>query len=383
VLIAKFTYLNYKGEKRISNKKIFLIAVSVFIFLSGATTGSVEKKPIYGNINLEIEKLQEINDLNSKGKFFFTFIRDMAVDIEGNLYVLDRNDIMLFKADAKFVGTIAARGEGPGEYKWVNSISTDLENNLVILDYHKILLFDKNRKYNETIKIDFRLTDKVYIDQKGYLYGIIREITGIRSNKVLIKFDKKGSIIKKLARYTDEATEIRIGKTGGGVMGGNNHPYMPDTLTCRIFSTGVCVVKNTSDKLIIFPFKGQKTRSIKMNLKPEPISSDEMEIYRQRYKQNLKNIVFPPHRPFWHRLLGDEKGRIYAVRKKSIAEKKAGYSIDIFSKDGKYLYKAHSPFMPFLIWKGKLYTIAADKEHNLSIKIYRIKNYRELKQYYR
>jgi len=358
---------------------MFLIAVLVSIFLSGATTGSVEKKPVYGNIHLELEKYREISDSNSNGKFFFSSIRDMAVDFNGNLYILDRNDIMLFTADAKFAGTIAARGEGPGEYKWVNSLSTDRENNLVILDYHQILLFDKNRKYKETIKIDFMLTDNVYIDQKGNMFGITREIKELRSNKVLLKFDQKGNIIKKIARFTDEATEIRLSKTGGGVMGGNNHTYMPDTLTCRVVSTGVCAVKNTSDELFIFPFNGQKPLSIEMNLKPEPITSAEMEIYRQRYKRNLKNLVFPPHRPFWHRLLGDENGRIYAVRKKSIADKKAGYSIDIFSKHGKYLYKAFSPFSPVLIWNGKLYTIAVDKEHNLSVKIYRIKNYKALK----
>lgn len=93
---------------------------------------------------------------------------------------------------------------------------------------------------------------------------------------------------------------------------------------------------------------------------------------------NLK-MNFPDNRPFFKKILIDEKDRIYVIRLKSIMEEENGEVIDIFSKDGKYLYKVTIPFEPLIIKNGFVYfiekTLDNDDDYIYKVKCFEIKNY--------
>jgi len=71
----------------------------------------------------------------------------------------------------------------------------------------------------------------------------------------------------------------------------------------------------------------------------------------------------PDHRPFYSRFLSDDLGRLYVIRFKPITEKDVKTSdIDVFSKDGYYLYRMTWPFVPHLIMGGHLYEVRQDED---------------------
>ena len=89
----------------------------------------------------------------------------------------------------------------------------------------------------------------------------------------------------------------------------------------------------------------------------------------------------PDHRPYFRRFLSDDLGRLFVVRFKPITEKDIKTSeIDVFSKDGYYLYRMTWPLVPQVIKGGFLYEVRQDEEAGLTKIIrHRIKNWGDFK----
>ena len=127
--------------------------------------------------------------------------------------------------------------------------------------------------------------------------------------------------------------------------------------------------------------------------KPHPISRKEKDFivnwnveYIKRMGRNFpKKFVeeacqFPPHRPFFNKILADDKGRIYVQKMKSILDKSKEFDFDIFGRDGVYLYKMKLPFSPDFIRNGYLFDIYSEEiTGEMMIIRYKIKNWAEIK----
>jgi len=99
--------------------------------------------------------------------------------------------------------------------------------------------------------------------------------------------------------------------------------------------------------------------------KPTPVSVEEKELTKKDgiyaaigTNQREKAIVFPNRRRFFTIFVSDDTGRLYVIRFKSILERDKKTSlVDVFSKEGIYLYRMNWPFIPSLIKKGYLYEV--------------------------
>lgn len=90
---------------------------------------------------------------------------------------------------------------------------------------------------------------------------------------------------------------------------------------------------------------------------------------------------FSRSRPFFKRILSDDKGRIYVSRLKSVLDKSEQLEFDIFSQDGYFLYTAKLPFTPEIIKDGFLYNIYSSEERGeVLIKRYKIRNWDQIKE---
>jgi len=105
-------------------------------------------------------------------------------------------------------------------------------------------------------------------------------------------------------------------------------------------------------------------------------------VARARIEKIEDVIVFPPHRPFFNKILADEASRIYVARRLSVLDKSNIQEFDAFSKEGFFLYKLKVPFMPEVIKGGSVYEIRRDEEGETKIIRHKVINWTEMKPTY-
>ena len=111
--------------------KILFIILTVLIFASISSSieqkqaewkGSIKEtdgimvinnpnEPIYGEGAIKIEELMSIGIAEGDSNYMFSEARDMAVDDEGNIYVLDMREshIKKYSGDGKFIKLIGKK----------------------------------------------------------------------------------------------------------------------------------------------------------------------------------------------------------------------------------------------------------------------------------
>jgi len=123
--------------------------------------------------------------------------------------------------------------------------------------------------------------------------------------------------------------------------------------------------------------------------KPQSISGEEKELTKKEgifawtgSNDFMKAIVFQDQRPYFTRFMSDDTGRLYVIRSKSILEKDEQNSlIDVFSKDGLYLYEMTWSFIPALIKNGFLYEVREDEDTgDIKVIRHKIRNWDKFQQ---
>ncbi len=123
--------------------------------------------------------------------------------------------------------------------------------------------------------------------------------------------------------------------------------------------------------------------------KPQSISGEEKELTKKdgiyamigSYDRE-KAIVFPDQRPYFGRFISDDTGRLYVIRSKSILERdEQTSSVDVFSKEGIYLYNMSWDFIPALIKNSFLYEVRVDEDAgDIKVLRHKITNWNRFKE---
>lgn len=361
-----------KVYNKLANGFILILVMSITFYINAHAGKTGKKSPV----PWEVLETGTLNDKDADSKFHFTYITDMEADSTGTLYILDRNAIFKFNPDGKFAGKVSRRGRGPGEYSQPVALSVDKSDNLIISDYRRLIVVHKKSGKAETITLDFSFMGKVGADKNGNYYGLRREYTGKIVKNTLVRIDRKGKILESPVSLTDPVSKVKA-RSGGGVMGGVMHYYAPRVLSCLLGTRGMCVAENTNNSFIVCRFNNGKSslETIKTGMELAPATAEDKKALLKNYRGNPAHMVFSQHRPLMDRILSDEKGRVFIVHKKTIEERKQRkpFYIDIYSPGNRLLYRAVFPYYPFYIKNGKVYTVMADREHNLMIKIFTVK----------
>jgi len=131
-----------------------------------------EKIGKWGNQpKISLEYIKNIGDLESEDEnVLFYMPSDIAVDKEGNVYVLDSGNhrIQKFDPDGDFLASFGRQGQGPGEFQYPQSIDLDPEGNLYVSD-------SGNQKI-QIIKPDGSLAEELKITEEAP--GILRVRSG-------------------------------------------------------------------------------------------------------------------------------------------------------------------------------------------------------------
>jgi 6-bladed beta-propeller len=336
----------------------------------------VNRLPKYGQIQLDLQENVIIKEIDGDSNYQFgNGLWDLAVDKNGNLYILDYDRLLKYDSSGKFLETIGKKGEGPGEFLQPRRLFADEKGDIYVSDRYRFLhLFGSDGKFVKKIALEFTISfnaNSFSIDRSGFIYAAMMDVSESGPKTTLVKADPNGKILKKFEVVRDRNVQIQ-GSSRGGVMSGMVHEYSERLCFNRVGQSLLCSGTNTSYELSLFDLeRGLRTTFSK--------DAEAIQITAEEKKTLGPSAVFPSYRPFFSDILSDEEGRIYIVRTKSLLDKTSKTEIDIFSSDGHYLYGTVVPFKPRAFLKGSLYSIEQDDHQMRMIKKWTIRNFRELK----
>ncbi len=362
--------------------------------VDGVTIVRNPAEPYFGDITIELEEDLEIGNDEDPNYQFYNVI-GIALDSEHNLYVLDSGNhrVQKFDRDGHYLLTIGREGEGPGEFVRLTDVFIDKQDTIYLSDRRRIQIFDNTGVYIDSIPFDNNIND-FFLDIVGNVYTFIMQNDEEGSKKYLIKYDRQGKIVKRIAEFSDVQSVQSRDSSGvtASYKAYHQYNYWPFLLP---ISEEQFIYAYPSDYVITtMSYKGEIGAKIEKDEPPKPISGAEKdfiinqieEAFERRGRKPPREVVeascqFPPHRPFFYGMTVDDKGRIYIRKARSVLDESGQAEFDIFSNDGYYLYKTFLSFSPEIINNGLLYDIFTSEETGeVKIKRYKVKNWDQIKE---
>ncbi len=342
--------------------------------------------PVFGELIFDLEEDLIIGSEEDKNYMFYQ-ARDIKVDSQGNIYVLDSGNHRVQKFDKKgnYIQTIGRKGQGPGEFANIYHMLFDNQKNLYVSGMRIIHIFNDKGEFIRNVDLPITQIDFAVNTEGNFIIsGFVTSEKG--QNYGILIVDSTGKIIKKISEFQG----IDIFQKGKSMVF-LSHRYSPMLCLSSINNKGVIYGHSPEYKLF---FLNQEGSIYLIARKDEPhhainrgekdkIIDDHLESSRGR--KLPKDIIegaanFSKYRPFFDRIFNDDEGRIYVRRVKSVLDDSSEVEFDIFSSDGYYLYKTRFSFPPNVITNSFLYYIFTSEETGeVKIKRFKIKNWNQIK----
>jgi len=319
------------------------------------------KKPLWDKDVFILEEELSIGDTEGKKEYMFSQIKDIAVDYQERIYILDEKEahIKTFDKNGKYISTIGRKGQGPGEIGAPRNLHITRQNEIVIIDMsnRRLAFFSLTGDYIKNIssaKVSWRSTG---IDSKGNIIGVIAKITEDGSLRhELMKFDPNMNYLFSFISYPAPS------------QAGFN-PYMPVLRWCLGEKDHIICGYPKKYEINVFNFKGEVIKKIIKEYEPVEIAEDE-----QRKLEELPptiKVIDLKHKSAFQRLIVDDLGKIFVMTWEK-ATNTDGFFYDIFDSEGKYIVKVPLKTFPSIIRQNKLYTIEEDEDGYQYVKRYQV-----------
>ena len=343
---------------------------------NGVTVIKNPMEPLYGELVFDLEEDLSIGREDDDNYMFFR-IGDIKVDSKGNIYVFEFGNkrVQKFNRDGKYICTIGAEGQGPGEYQWPITLLIDDKGGVIgVIDRRKLIVFDKDGNYlDKDISLESFFYPLIF-DSSGTLWGIDNEWEGddeVTANhfRTLIKLNNEGQIAEKFARFP---YEFYIERRGEGVLSistGEEYDISISSLGERNIVYGY----SKEYELNIIDLEGNLRTKIKTDEPYQKFTAEE----RGKYKRGK----IPEYKPFFYSLFTDSEDRIYAQKNNARLIETVEKTFDVFSKSGYYLYKTVCPLTPYVIKHGFFYTRVINEDTGeVFVKRFKINNWDQIKK---
>lgn len=391
-------------------KKILILLVSLLVLFSLSCSkqaeedsgwrGVIESKngirviknpaePVFGQLALNLTLDLSLGSEEGENYLFYR-IEDIGVDNRGNIYVLDAGNyrIQKYASDGKHLQTIGRKGQGPGEFDTPYGMFVNEEGGIYIHDGMRVKVFDRDGTYLREIVLE-SFTHDISADRDGNIWGIGRLPSEKGRTRSIVELNQAGKLEKIIADFPPPEVAIRS-EGGRGVMFFIDHEYVQELYYIPIDTQSTLYAHSSEYGLHCLDMRGETELIIEKDESPSSISQREKDAIYETHsdfeKRWPKDVVrdairFPPHRPFFSKILADDKGRIYVQRVRSVLDRRTEIDFDIFSKDGYYLYQVSLPFSPDIIKNGYLYEIHPEEEtEGIRINRYAVDNWQKIRE---
>jgi hypothetical protein len=350
--------------------------------VNGVKTVRNPETPRYGEFAFDLVEDLTIGEEKDETSFFPGRVQ-LNVDSQGRFFVCDWGNrrVQVYDKNGAFVRTLGRQGQGPGEYGMPASVLIDAEGNAYINSVRSLVVFGPDGVFKKNILVKVFLSTMI-LGPGGTVVGAlqpnIQEEGGPKNRLVLLS--PEGEMLRTIATFPVN------GASPGQLL---IHWYVGRIAYCPRFDDSFYYGFSLDYTVHAVGGEGRELFAFSKIEKSQGITNQEEDLTRESgsfisYGQGdarTAPLGMPDHRPYFSSFLSDDLGRLYVVRFKPITEKDVASSdIDVFSKDGYYLYRMTWPFVPQVIKGGSAYEVRQDEEAGLTKIIrHRIKNWANLK----
>ena len=368
-------------------KRLLVSILFIFNFVFSASAQEIIENPEKpqskdaGRI-VELKEVMRIDDIG--GDYYFQYPRNIKVAPDDSLFVTDREQLMHFDQNGKFIQNYFKNGQGPGEMQAIGDYFF-AENTLIVHDrrLQKILRFDFNGEFIGEFRIhDLPIFTQLHLFYKNGYYFFGNRIPSTDGKALVIDVPHElifavegGQEIEKLITLPVESFAISTGTSGADTS-------IAELITIP-FREKYLVLCHTQDYLIkIFDVQSQ-------------------EIIRS-FRRKYERVKVPEGRQVGGRIGID--GKMYSAPRKylndiskllefnnnlwimtSSADKDKGILIDVYNFEGRYLDKFYLKFhetidpislgrRPMTISGDNLFMLVKNEDETYSIKKYLIED---------
>jgi hypothetical protein len=350
--------------------------------VDGVKTIRNPETPKYGTFAFDLAEDLVIGQEKDEA-YFFPQGAALSVADDGRIYVCDFGNrrVQVYDEAGAFSRTLGRQGQGPGEYDFPSNVLIGSAGDAYVDAGRSFVVFGPNGIFKKNVMLKTFLSTKS-LGPGGTIIGgpqpNSREDGGPKHK--LVQLSPDGEMLRTLAEYR------AYGASPGMML---FHWYSGRVLWAPRSDDSLFYGSDLDYLIHVVNLEGREPFAFSKTEKSQGISGEEADLTRTdgiwawfgQGDRKTAPLDLPDHRPFFGRLLSDDVGRLYVVRFRPITEKDVETSeIDVFSKDGYYLYRMTWPFTPQVIKGGFLYEVRQDEEAGLTRIIrHRIKNWGDLR----
>ena len=333
--------------------------------------------PVFGVRPLELAEDLTMGNDSDKNLFFYR-IRAVKTDRDGNIFVLDSGNfrIQVFDKNGRFIRSMGRQGQGPAEFQL--PVRMELNNatgRLFVYDVmtKSLAIFDKAGVFQRFMHIPVcyvfvPLNDDVVLAVVGSSNDA--ELT---AQHLLCLLAPDGKIKETFASARHNLFMDHSGEATSVISTGHELSLYLSRIDDQTFVYGYS--KNYA--LTIIDQTGKTVRRFDTEAPKPAFTAEELKSFRR--------IPVPEQKPYFYALLADSEGRIY-VRKISIEGIRGRgpvdlkpVPVDVFSKDGYYLFNTTLPPNTDQIRDGMIYCYTLNEGSGEErVKRLKIKNWPDL-----
>ncbi len=327
---------------------------------------------LYGEIKLDLEEDLSIGREDDENYLFYK-IRDVNVDSQDNIYVVDMGNYRIQKFDStgQYLQTIGRQGQGPGEFELPTKLwFDDFTKSILVKSWvASIDLFDPQGNFIKRFTLKNVIYDFAPITRELF-FAVSGRTSGdeLAWSHVLCQLNQDGDIGRVIAEYPHT---VYTQRRSGGILSVSTG-YELSILLEKVSPESFVFGYSKEYELNVIDGEGRNLfKIVKIEAYPQ-FSPEE--------KKSFRRIPVPKYKPYFFFILSDSDGRMYVQRNMAqmgrVRADTVNKEVDVFGKDGYFLFTTALPPNTCVIRDGLIYGWIVDEDKGTeTIKRFRIKNW--------
>jgi hypothetical protein len=325
-------------------KKIMILFFFFLVTFSFSNEILNEDVPQKGEWDFNLKKIWEVDGIEKKD---FQNPSELRALEDGTLYFHDFavGESYIFDKNGRYTKTFAPQGKNPGEVsRYINCFVSD--DQVIIGTPDKLHVFSKEGKYLSSYPNNLFERFPILVLKKNEIFFAVGRLTDTRLGKPgIIKFDLESKEEKLIKEFSVPAMK-KSGPPGMSIIVLGLTPQVKMAYDSR--SNRIYYGRTDEYRIYAADPSGDNIRTFLLKRQKNTVSLDEKRKHFEGTripKDQLEKIIpsLPDEMTYFQRIRINN-GLVYVFPTKSILRRQSFLPVDIFSLEGKYLYRSRIRF---------------------------------------